>query len=263
MRRVIFNQKGGVGKTTITCNMAAMSAFHGNKTLVIDLDPQGNATQYLMGEKTAQLKYSMVDFFEGFLYFTFSAREWESSITKTPFENLDLMPSHPDLSDLMEKLASRYKMFKLKEALDQFEHYDAIYIDTPPAMNFYTRSALIASNSCLIPFDCDEFSRQAIHALLEDVKELKEDHNSSLEIEGIIINQFQSRSKLPRKTVAKLIDEGLPVLEPYLSSSVKVRESHELSKPLAYLDAKHKVTREFKALYDTIYQSRKLPTGHL
>ena len=76
-----------------------------------------------------------------------------------------------------------------------------MYIDTPPALNFYTRSALIAVERCLIPFDCDDFSRRALYTLLENVKEIQQDHNAALEVEGIVINQFQPRASLPQRLV--------------------------------------------------------------
>ena len=115
--------------------------------------------------------------------------------------------------------------------------YDDIYIDTPPALNFYTRSALIAAQRCLIPFDCDDFSRRALYTLLENVQEIQADHNGDLEVGGIVVNQFQPRANLPQRLVQELIDEGLPVLQPYLSASVKIKESHELARPMIHMDA--------------------------
>jgi chromosome partitioning protein len=141
-------------------------------------------------------------------------------------------------------------MFKLREALDELNNeYPTIFIDTPPALNFYTRSALIASETCLVPFDCDDFSRQALYVLLESVTDIKNDHNPDLEVEGIVVNQYQARAKLPQKIVTELVNEGLPVLDAYLSPSVKVRESHEKATPLVFLEPKHKLSKEFQALY--------------
>ena len=131
-------------------------------------------------------------------------------------------PSHPSLDELHAKLESRYKIYKLRDALDELaEQYDRIYIDTPPALNFYTRSALIAAQGCLIPFDCDDFSRKALYNLLDNVQEIQADHNEGLQVSGIVVNQFQPRAKLPQQLVQELIDEGLPVLQPYLSASIK------------------------------------------
>ena len=154
------------------------------------------------------------------------------------------------LGDLQGKLESRYKIFKLREALDELEDdFDAVFIDTPPALNFYTRSALIATQRCLIPFDCDDFSRRALYSLLDNVQEIKADHNRNLEVEGIVVNQFQPRASLPQKLVQELIAEGLPLFKTYLSSSIRIRESHEQAKPMIHLDPKHKLTQEFVALH--------------
>jgi len=251
MRRVVFNQKGGVGKSTITANLAAISASQGLRTLVLDLDAQGNTTRYLLGNGADGLETSVADFFNQTLSFTFNPKNAGEFIYETPFENLHLMPSSPALDELHGKLESRYKIYKLRDALDALAaSYDRIYIDTPPALNFYTRSALIASQRCLIPFDCDDFSRRALYALMDNVKEIQADHNRELQVEGIVVNQFQPRASLPQKVVAELISEGLPVLKPYLSSSVKMKESHERALPMIHLDAKHKLTQEFVALHD-------------
>ena len=253
MRRVVFNQKGGVGKSTITANLAAISASQGLRTLVLDLDAQGNTTRYLLGNGADGLETSVADFFNQTLSFTFNPKNAGEFIYETPFENLHLMPSSPALDELHGKLESRYKIYKLRDALDALAaRYDRIYIDTPPALNFYTRSALIASQRCLIPFDCDDFSRRALYSLMENVKEIQADHNRELQVEGIVVNQFQPRASLPQKVVAELIAEGLPVLQPYLSSSVKMKESHERALPMIHLDAKHKLTLEFVALHDAL-----------
>jgi chromosome partitioning protein len=151
------------------------------------------------------------------------------------------------------KLESRYKIFKLREALDELAaDWDDVWIDTPPALNFFTRSALIAADRCLIPFDCDEFSRRALYGLLESVEEIRADHNGALAIGGIVVNQFQPRANLPQRVVQELIDEGLPVLQPYLGASVRIRESHERATPMVWFDARHPLTEAFGALYDAV-----------
>lgn len=167
----------------------------------------------------------------------------EGFIVPTPFEKLSVMPASAALAELHAKLESRYKIYKLRKGLELLEgSFDRIWIDTPPSLNFYTRSALIAAQGCLIPFDCDDFSRKALYGLLEEVQDLRGDHNPELEVHGIVVNQFQARARLPGELVQALIDEGLPVLQPYLSASVKVRESHQLARPMVHLDPSHKLT---------------------
>ncbi|SEB09491.1 ParA family protein [Variovorax sp. YR216] len=252
MLRVVFNQKGGVGKSTIVCNLAGVSAAQGLRTLVIDLDPQGNSSQYLLGAQAQDAKPNIATFFESALNYSFKEPKFESFIHETEFENLDIIPSNVDLDTLTGKLESRHKIYKLRDALKDLAGYDAVYIDTPPAMNFFTRSALIAAARCLIPFDCDDFSRRALYSVLENVKEIKHDHNRRLTVEGIVINQFQSRAALPQQLVNELIEEGHPVLDSYLSQSVKIRESHQHATPMIYLEPRHKLAQEFVALHDEI-----------
>lgn len=257
MRRVIFNQKGGVGKSTITCNLAAISAVEGKRTLVLDLDVQGNATQYLLGDKIADPDRTIAKFFKDSLslgLFGGNQSGLENVIHETPFPNLYIIPSHSELEPLQSRLESRYKIFKLKEALEQLEGFDAIYIDTPPVLNFYSQSALIAAHKCLIPFDCDAFSREALFKLMQSLAEVKADHNQELEIEGIVVNQYQKQANLPRQLVDELIELGHPVLETKISPSVKVRESHSESKPLVHYAPYHKLTDEFRALHIEISQ---------
>lgn len=250
---VVFNQKGGVGKSTITCNLAAISAVQGLRTLVIDLDPQGNSTSYLLGGQVADDQPTVAGFFEQSLSYSFRSVPPIDFVVGTPFENLDLMASSPALNELVVKLESRQKIYKLREALRELgETYDRIYIDTAPALNFYTRAALIGATGCLIPFDCDSFSRQALYALLENVNEIRADHNPDLQVDGIVVNQFQARANLPQRMVAELIDEGLPVLQPYLPSSVRIRESHEQAMPMIYLEPNHKITLALLDLHAAI-----------
>lgn len=257
MRRVIFNQKGGVGKSTITCNLAAISAVEGKRTLVIDLDIQGNATQYLLGAKISQPERTIAHFFKEQLslnLFGGGNSGLENLIHETPFPNLFVLPSHPDMESLQSRLESRFKILKLKEALDKLDGFDAIYIDTPPVLNFYSQSALIAANKCLIPFDCDAFSREALYTLMHALKEVKADHNNGLEIEGIIVNHYQKHMNLPKQLVDELVAEGHPVLESKISPSVKVRESHSAAQPLVHYMPSHKLTDEFRALYAELHK---------
>ncbi len=252
MRRVIFNQKGGVGKSTITCNLAAISASRGLRTLVVDLDTQCNASAYLLGHQDDRTP-TIAGFFDQLLSFRLYKEPTEGFIHASPFENLSVLPASRELDELQPKLESRYKIYKLRDALDELgDTFDAVYLDTPPALNFYSRAALIAADTCLIPFDCDDFSRHALYELLASVEEIREDHNKGLSVEGIVVNQYNGRANVLRQAVDGMIADGQPLLEPYIASSVKIKESHEQSLPLIHLAPRHKVTQQYEALFDAL-----------
>lgn len=253
MKRVVFNQKGGVGKTSITCNLAAISAWKGYKTLVIDLDVQGNSSEYLIGEQFKTLPDNAADFFRQKLSFFGKGKEPRDFIYNTEFENLFLMPSNPELASIERDLESRHKIYKLRDALENLaDEYQHIYIDTPPALNFYSRSALIAADSLLIPFDCDSFSAGALMNLLDTVAEIKEDHNPKLALEGVVVNQFQALASLPQQLTQELSEMGLPLFDTYLSSSVKMKESRTRQTPLIYMAQSHKLTQQLLAIHSDL-----------
>ena len=247
MRRVVFNQKGGVGKSSIAVNLAAASAKWGLKTLLVDLDIQGNSTHYIVGEQSERL-LGVEDFYQKQLSL-YSREPIAALIHESAYPNLFIMPSGRGLLELEHKLESRYKMYKLKEALAELmTDFDRIYLDTPPALNFFSRSAMIAADRVVVPFDCDTFSKQALYQLTETIDEIKVDHNPQLVLEAIVPNQVPARAKLPKQLIEGLKADSLPVTKTTLSSSVVMRESHEKAKPLVHLHAKHRLTQEFEAL---------------
>ncbi|MEM0954086.1 MAG: ParA family protein [Pseudomonadota bacterium] len=257
MKRVVFNQKGGVGKTSITCNLAAIGAAMGLRTLVIDLDVQGNTTHYLVGEIDAEAFPEEASGVAAMFKQTVRSRKKASNpdafVWETPYENLYLMPSSPALTAMEKELESRYKIYKLRDALEKLdEEYDRIYIDTPPNFNFYSKSALIGADAVVIPFDCDSFARQSLYSLMDNLVELQEDHNPDLIVEGIVINQFNSQARLPGELVAELEEEGMPVFSTYLNTSVRMKESHREHRPLIDLAPSHKLTQQYLALHEEL-----------
>ncbi len=259
MRRIIFNQKGGVGKSSITVNLAALSAASGKKTLLIDLDIQGNSSHYLgvnINEKKNDK--SIADLFDQSVSWFSVSTPIKSFPQPTEFENLHIIPSSPRLATLEPELERRYKIYKLRDALDELDgEYERIYIDTPPNLNFYSKAGLIAAQKLLIPFDCDSFSHQALLTLIDNLTELTEDHNRDLQLEGIVVSMFNAQAKFPSQIIQEVKELDLPLLEPFLSLSVKMKESHYHQKPLLHYAPQHKLTQQFVALYEQLDQKTK------
>ncbi|MBU3003778.1 ParA family protein [Paraglaciecola arctica] len=252
MIRVLFNKKGGVGKSSLAVNLAAISAKQGYRTLLIDLDTQCNSSAYLNVTDLSN-DSNIADLFEQTITFHLHRRPASDFCHPTQIENLDIIAGSERLSELESELDSRHKIYKLKEALDSLQDtYQHIFIDTAPALNFYSMSALIAAQRCLIPIDCDDFARQGLYSLQQKIAEIKEDHNDSLEIEGIIANQYMANANLPKQIINELIAEGFPVISEYIAQSVKMRESHQAKKPLITLAPKHKLTLSLIAIFELL-----------
>ncbi|MFB9887168.1 ParA family protein [Balneatrix alpica] len=247
MIRVVFNQKGGVGKSSIAVNLAAQAASEGKRVLLVDLDVQGNASHYLLDQVAEPTLY---DFFESTLAFRLQPPTLATVVQPSKVSGLDVAAAHAELGNLQAKLEAKHKIYKLREALAAVRRdYDHILIDTPPALNFYSLSALVAADRCLIPFDCDEFARQGLYTLLDNLHEVRADHNPDLQVEGIVVNQYQPRAALPQRLVAELEQEGLPVCQIKLPASVIMRESHQRRLPLLQFAPKHKLTQAFADLW--------------
>ncbi|REL36743.1 ParA family protein [Thalassotalea euphylliae] len=252
MIRVLFNKKGGVGKSSLAVNLAAMSAASGLRTLVLDLDTQCNTSSYLSALDISD-DDSIAALFEQTITFHLRKRPIIEYCQPTSYENLFIIRGSERIKELESELDSRHKIYKLRDALATLrDDFDRIYIDTPPALNFYSLSALIAADSCLIPIDCDDFARQGLYSLQQQIQEIKEDHNENLHVEGIIANQYMANANLPGRIIQELIDEGYPVIADYIPQSVKMRESHQQKSPLIHMAPKHKLTLAVAACYDFI-----------
>lgn len=252
MIRVLFNKKGGVGKSSLTVNLAAISASKGLKTLVLDLDTQCNASRYL-NKENEEKEDSIFELFGQTITFHLRKKPPIEYCQETGYDNLHIIPGSPHLADIESELDSRHKIYKLREALQKLDgEYDRIFIDTPPALNFYSLSALIGAHSVLIPIDCDDFAIQGLISVQQQIAEIIEDHNDELTIEGIIANQYMANAKLPGKIIDDLLEEGHPVIPQYIAQSVKMRESHQEQKPLIHMAPKHKLTQSIVAVFEAI-----------
>ena len=191
----VINQKGGVGKTTTVINLAAGLTMKGKKILVIDLDPQGNATTGLGLSNTENSDLTIYSVLNG-------NRKISEVIQSTKFENLNLVSSNVDLSGLeVETAGDSRRAFKLKDELasilnDSRASYDYILIDCPPSLSLLTIMALVASNELVVPLQTEFFALEGLTQLMKTIDRIKSNLNSSLNIRGILLTMYDKRNKL-------------------------------------------------------------------
>ncbi len=190
----VINQKGGVGKTTTVINLAAGMTMKGKKILVIDLDPQGNATTGL-GVSNTDSELTIYSVLNG-------NKKISEVIQSTKFENLNLITSNVDLSGLeVETAGDSRRAFKLKDELasilnDSGALYDYILIDCPPSLSLLTIMALVASNELVVPLQTEFFALEGLTQLMKTIERIKSNLNPSLNIRGILLTMYDKRNKL-------------------------------------------------------------------
>lgn len=194
----IFNQKGGVGKTTTSINLSAGLGKLGKKVLLIDLDPQGNSTSGLGLEKR-ELEYLIYDV----LAMDLPVKE---AIFPTSAENLSIIPSNSELAGLEIELAKEGNWEeRLKNKLkDIKEDYDFIFIDCPPSLGILSVISLIASDSVIIPIQCEYFALEGVSQLFETIELVRRSYNTDLEIEGVVLSMFDGRTNLSIQVVEEV-----------------------------------------------------------
>ncbi len=191
----IINQKGGVGKTTTVINLAAGLSMKGKKILVIDLDPQGNATTGLGLSNTASSESTIYSVLNG-------NKKINEVIQQTSFENLNLVTSNVDLSGLeVETAGDSRRAFKLKDELtsilnDSRASYDYILIDCPPSLSLLTIMALVASDALVVPLQTEFFALEGLTQLMKTIERIKNNLNPDLSIRGILLTMYDRRNKL-------------------------------------------------------------------
>lgn len=231
----IFNQKGGVGKTTTNINLASALGKLDKSVLVIDIDPQGNTTSGL-GVDKRDLEISIYDVL-------INGVDAQRAIIKTPFRNLSLLPSVVELAGAEIELTSKIQReLRLKESIKGIvEDYDYTFIDCPPSLGLLTINALAAANSVLIPIQCEYYALEGVSMLMNTIQLVKRGLNPDLAIEGVVLSMFDGRNNLSIQVVdeVKKYFKG-KVYTTLIPRNVRLAEAPSFGLPILEYDAKSK-----------------------
>ena len=238
----VANQKGGVGKTTTTVNLSTLLAKKGKKVLLIDTDPQGNATSGL--GVTKELELSVYDILVGDTTF-------EETIEQTAIKNLSVCPSNISLAGAEVQLVSMMsREQRLKVKLDEIkDKFDYILIDCPPSLGLITLNAFTASDTVLIPVQCEYFALEGLGQLLDTVNLVKKHLNKNLEIEGALLTMYDARTNLSNQVVkeVKKYFEG-KVYKTVIPRNVRLSEAPSYGMPISLYDPRSKGAKAYEKL---------------
>jgi chromosome partitioning protein len=248
----IANQKGGVGKTTTTLSLAAAFAEVGHKVLVMDLDPQGNASTGL-GSAADSREFTTYDVLVG------KAVE-ERFIIQTDFKNLFLIPSTTDLSSAdIEFASTKNRSHLLRSVLSNSDlsAYDYVLFDCPPSLNVLTVNALIAADALIIPLQSEFFALEGLSQLLMSVREVRKLGNPDLRIEGVLLTMFDARNRLSLQVEEDARENlGELVFKTVIPRNVRISEAPSFAMPVLSYDSKSKGAEAYRALAQEVLLRR-------
>ncbi len=239
------NQKGGVGKTTTCVNMSAYLALKGKKCLIVDLDPQGNATSGL-GFAKSDIKNSVYDVL-------IDEMPLEDVVIRTCVDNLDILPSGIDLAGgEVELVAMKSREFVLRKVLEKAKNcYDYITIDCPPSLGLLTINALTASDSVIIPIQSEYYALEGLSQLMNTIKLVKQHLNSNLKIEGVVLTMNDNRALISRQISAEIRKYlGKQVYETVIPKNIRLSEAPSHGIPIMMHDTKCSGAKAYLALTD-------------
>lgn len=238
----VANQKGGVGKTTSAVNLAASLGYNDKKTLIIDIDPQGNASSGLgINKKEVLSTYDLI----------IENVDTRKVIQYTEFKNLDIMPCSIKLAGAeIELVELPDRVHRLKNSLSEIKQdYDFIIIDCPPSLGLITLNALVCCNTVLIPMQCEYYALEGISQLINTIRTVKRIYNNTIDIEGVLLTMYDTRLNLTIQVVDE-IKKYFPkkVYKTAIPRNVRLSESPSHGKPVLYYDRASKGSKAYNDL---------------
>lgn len=248
----IANQKGGVGKTTTSVNLASALGQNGKKTLLVDIDPQGNATSGV-GVDRRKLETTVYEMLIGEV-------KADQVRIHTAFQNLDVLPSSMDLAAAeIELVEMEHRESILKMALAALrETYDYIIVDCPPSLGIITTNALCAADTLLVPIQCEYYALEGLSQLMNTVRRIKRAYNEQLDIEGVLLTMFDGRLNLTQQVVEE-VKKYFPrkVFSTVIPRTVRLSEAPSFGRPIGYFDKGSKGAMAYESLAKEVIRANR------